>query len=362
MKITRLKTRLVNVPLDKPVGTAIHSIQSVGSVLLSLETDEGLVGESYVFTINAVRLKAFDEMIRSFAHQVIGRDPHFVSAIWEDIWREINPGGHKGLTISALSAIDTACWDLIGKAAEQPLYKLFGACRDRIDTYASGGLWLSQSIDELLTDAEQFIQQGFRAMKIRVGSDSAATDVERVRLLREAVGPDIGLMADANQALGVKQAIRLGRRLQEFDLIWLEEPVAAYDLEGHAQVRLALEMDLASGETEYTRLGMQQMIAHRACDILMPDLQRIGGLSEMRRAAALASAHNLPISTHIFTEQSLSIAGSVPNCISVEHMPWHVTIFNEPMKIRGGQILMSDQDGLGFTFNPESIERYAIDS
>ncbi len=359
MKITALRTQLVQLPIEKPIATAIHSIDSVGCVLLSLETDQGLVGESYVFTINALRLRVFDEMINGLEHQVIGRNPHYVSAIWQNIWNEINPTGHKGVTISALSAIDTACWDLIGKSANKPLHHLFGACRDRVKTYASGGLWLSQSIEELQTDAHRFIEQGFRAMKIRVGSTDMNTDVQRVKAVRECIGDDIELLADANQALNVKQAIRLGRALEPYNLAWLEEPVAAYDLRGHAQVTQTLDIDIASGETEYTRFGMQNMIENRSCDILMPDLQRIGGLSEMMRTAALASANNIPISTHIFTEHSLCVAGAAANCMSVEHIPWYAPLFNESIIIDKGDILIPSRAGTGFTFDQNAIKDFA---
>ena len=350
MKITALNTEIVNLPLDKPVATSIHDINSVGCVLLRLETDQGLVGESYLFTINAVRIAAFDEMLRGFAGLVVGRDPHYVSAIWQDIWAEINPTGHKGVTMSALSTIDTACWDLIGKGLEKPLHHIFGACRDRIKTYASGGLWLSQSINQLTSEAEQFVSKGFRAMKMRAGCVTIAEDVKRVRAVRDAVGPNIDLMVDINQALSPKQAIRLGRELEEFQLGWIEEPVAAYDLKGHAQVTAALDTPIASGETEYNRFAMQQMIDARACDILMPDLQRMGGLSEMMRTAALASAHNINISPHIFTEQSLCIAGAAPNCISVEHMPWFSSLFNEDMELIDGDLVIPQRPGIGFTF------------
>ena len=360
MKITKLKTIPVDVPLDKPLKTAIHDIRSVGCVLVRLETDQGLVGESYIFTINAVRLKAFEEMIKGFAPQVQGRDPHYVEAIWQAIWSEINPTGHKGVTISALTAIDTACWDLIGKAAEKPLHHLFGAVRDHVWTYASGGLWLHQTIDELQAEAQRFLDQGFRSMKVRVGKPDPREDFARVKAVREAVGPDIQLMVDANQSFSPKQAVKLGRLLEPLDLYWFEEPVPAYDLEGHAEVCRRLDMTIASGETEYTKYGMKAMIEAKACDILMPDLQRIGGLSEMRRVAALAEAHNMPISTHIFTEHSLSIAGSAANCLSVEHMPWYAPLFNEVMEIRDGFIEIPDRPGCGFTFCEAAIERYRI--
>ena len=242
-----------------------------------------------------------------------------------------------------------------------PLHRLFGACRESVKTYASGGLWLSQSIEELVSEAQDFIEQGFRSMKIRVGSVNKLQDVERVRAVREAVGGDIELLADANQAFNAKEAIRLGRLLEEFNLGWLEEPVNVHDLQGHTDVRLALDIPIATGETVYTRYGMRPLIEKRCADILMPDLQRIGGLSEMQRVCALAATFDLPISTHIFTEQSLSIAGSAPNCISVEHMPWFSPLFNEKMTIDNGCIAIPERPGTGFTFSQETINRYQID-
>ena len=173
MKVTAFKTTPVDVPLAKPIATAIHDMSSVGCVLLELETDVGVTGESYVFTLNAVRLRALHEMVLGFAHQGEGRDPHEVEQINRDMWLEMNPIGHAGFSIAALSAIDTACWDAIGKAAQQPLHRLFGACRDSVKTYASGGLWLSQSIDECVREAGDFLDAGFRSMKLRLGSSTA---------------------------------------------------------------------------------------------------------------------------------------------------------------------------------------------
>jgi L-alanine-DL-glutamate epimerase-like enolase superfamily enzyme len=360
MKVTGFKTTLVEVPLDRPIRTAIHDMRSVGCVLLELETDQGITGESYVLTLNGLRLGALHEVVRGFSHHVEGQDPHNVSAIFDSMWREMNPVGHKGYSIAALSAIDTACWDLVGKAAGEPLHRLFGACRERVWTYASGGLWLSASIDELVEEAAKFVESGFRAMKIRLGSPGISEDVERVRAVRQTIGPDIELMGDANQGLSVKQAIRLGRALEEFDLGWFEEPVSYLDLQGHAEVRMALGTPIASGETEYTRYGMHAMLQAGAVDVLMPDLQRIGGLSEFRRTAAIASVYHVPVSSHIFTEQSICIAASEVNCISVEHMPWCSPLFNEQMEISDGYIAVPDRPGIGFTFNQDAIASYLI--
>ncbi len=360
MKITGLRCVQVEIPLEKPVRTAIHDVRSIGCVLAYLDTDEGISGEAYNFTMNAARLDILQAMIESLAPHVVGRDPRDVEGIWDTMWRDINFFGHKGVSIFAISTLDTACWDLVGKAAGQPLYKLFGACRDSVAVYASGGLWLSLSIDELVAESRAFLADGFRAMKMRVGKDRIDDDVERVAAVREAIGPDVALMADANQGFSVSHAMRLGRRLEEFRLDWFEEPVPAWDLEGHAAVAAALDTPIASGETEYTRYGMRDMLKAKAADILMPDLQRIGGLTEFRRVANLASSFDVPISTHVFTEQSLSIAGSATNCIYLEHMPWFETLYRERMRLVDGRMAMPEGDGLGFTFDADAIERYRV--
>lgn len=353
MKITRLETRLVNLPLEKPIRTAIHDMRSVGCVLVSLHSDQGLIGEGYCFALNSQRLKAFDEVMKSYAPLVEGQPADFIEGIWENIFQSLNPMGQQGITIGALAALDTALWDLQGKALDKPLHRLWGACRTRIRTYASGGLWLSQPIDELTAEAQQFIDQGFLSMKIRVGKADWREDVERVKAVREAIGAEIELLADANQALTPKQAIKLGRELEPYELGWLEEPVAAHNLTGHAEVRSRLDTPIASGETVYTRYGIKAMIEAKACDILMPDLQRMGGLTEMRKVSALAAGYDLPVSTHIFTEQSLCFAGSVPNCCSVEHMPWFAGLFNESMVLEDGELVIPERAGTGFSFRED---------
>lgn len=357
MKIASLRTERVMVPLDQPIKTAIHHIEGIGCVLVTLETSDGVQGEGYVFTMNGARLKTLQTLIEEFSEFVIGADPHFVEGIWDKIFHASNWFGQKGAPIIALSAIDTALWDIVGKAVGLPLHRVFGACRDRIPTYASGGLWLSQSAEDCAAEAARFVADGFKAVKLRVGSKTVAEDVHRARLVREAIGPDIALMADANQSLSVKHAIQLGRALEPFDLFWFEEPVPFHDLKAHREIRDAIPMRLATGETEYTRHGMRAIIEADAADVLMPDLQRIGGLTEFRRAGALAAAFDIPVSSHIFTEHSLSVAASLPNCISVEHMPWTAPILNEAMEMVDGDILIPERPGTGFTFNRAQVER-----
>jgi len=360
VKITNIRTLKVEVPLDKPMITAIHRTETVGCLLVVIETECGLVGENYIFALNKARLEVFEGMIRSLSQYVIGQNALYVERIWEHMWADINPVGQKGIAVSAISALDTALWDLIGKRAGLPLYQLFGACRDRVHAYASSGLWLSSSIDELVEEAQDFVRQGFRSMKLRLGKDNPAEDVARVAALREVLGDEIEILTDANQALTPRQAMHLARQIEKYNIGWFEEPVPAHDLVGHARILESINIPVASGETDYTRFGMKTILDARAVDILMPDLQRIGGLSEFRKAAALASAYHVPVSTHIFTEQSLSIAGSTANCISVEHVSWFTPLFRESMQIEEGNILMPEEPGLGFTFDYNFIDQHLM--
>ena len=360
MRIESINTRLVDVPLAEPIGTAIHAMRSIGCVLVDVRSTDGVVGQGYALVLNGDRIGSLDAMIVGLAERIVGRDATETEGIWADLWGLINPMGHKGITISAMSALDVALWDVVGKTLDIALHRLWGSCRSSIPTYASSGLWLSMSIDELRAEAVGFVDAGFTSMKIRLGADRMADDVERVAAVRDAIGPDVELLADANQSLTPKAAIQLGRALEPYSLGWFEEPVPAYDLAGHRRIRDALDTVIASGETEYTRFGMAAMLDAGAADVLMPDLQRIGGFTEFRRAAALASAYNTPISAHLFTEHSLCLAGSLEGCMSVEHFDWLTPLFNEQPELVNGELLIPERPGHGFTVNEDAATRFAL--
>ncbi|MDH3295424.1 MAG: mandelate racemase/muconate lactonizing enzyme family protein [Acidimicrobiia bacterium] len=364
MIVESVTTTLVDIPLPKPIGTAIHAIRSAGCCVVTVRCAEGVRGQSHLFTINAARLRSFDEMVRGLGEAfVVGRDVRHTEAIWHDIFRAVNPAGPAGVTISALSTLDVACWDAVGRALGQPLHLLWGACRDSIDTYASSGLWLSATIDELQAEAAALVDAGFRALKIRVGHDDPEVDARRVAAVRDAVGPQVGLLADANQKYRPVDATRLGRMLAPYDIGWLEEPVPTHDRVGHARVRDGLNplgVAIATGETEYTRHGARDMLAAGACDVYMPDLQRVGGYSEFRKVAALCAGHDVPVSSHFYTEQTLCLAGSIDNLISVEHIDWFAPLYREAPELVEGRLVVPDRPGTGFSYNPEALARYRI--
>lgn len=355
MKVTRVETRCVRVKLDKPISSALGQLHSFGCILVFVHCDSGIVGENLIFTLNARRTRVLQSMIEEMADLVIGHDAGHIASFWARAWRDINFLGHKGVPVVGISALDGALWDALGKMSNLPLYRILGGAQDRVPVYHSGGLWLSYSEKELVVEAESFARAGFTAMKMRLGSPEPTTDVARVRAVRTAIGPKIKLMADANQGLTESQAIRLGRALEEFDLTWFEEPLPAWDLDGLARVAAALDTPIASGETEYTRYGFRRMLELRSADVLMPDLQRVGGVSEFMRVGHMAESYDIPVSSHLFPETSLQVLGALANAIYLEYMPWFSKLYNETIKFVEGQAIIPERPGWGFTFNQDYV-------
>lgn len=355
MKVTAVETQPVTVRLDQPIGSALGEIAKFGCILVTVRTDAGITGENLIFTLNDRRTKVLRQMVDELADVAVGHDAGHIAGFWARAWKDINFLGHKGVPVAGISAIDGALWDLLGKAAGLPLYRLLGGAQDRVPAYHSGGLWLSRSIDELVVEAQGFVDQGFRAMKMRLGLPDPAEDIARVKAVRDAIGPGVRLMADANQGLTEAQAIRLGRRLEPFDLTWFEEPLPAWDLDGLARVAAALDTPIASGETEYTRYGFRRMLELRSADILMPDLQRVGGVSEFMRVGHMAESHDVAVSSHLFPETSVQVLGALSNAIFLEYMPWFSPLYNETLEFRDGSAAVPERPGWGFTFNRDYI-------
>jgi L-alanine-DL-glutamate epimerase-like enolase superfamily enzyme len=361
MKITRLVTKIVSLPLPTPIPSARMTIKSADCVLVFLETDAGLVGEGMAFTLNGRRLALVESMIRSLEPLVLGIEPSMSGAFWRAAMGDVAFLGQRGLTVVGLSALDMALWDLRGKEAGLNISRLLGRCRDAMPAYRSGGLRLSLSIDELQREAASFVEQGFRAMKMSLGKPLASDDRARVAAVREAIGPNVRLMTDCNQQFSVAEAIRRGRALEEFNLAWIEEPVSYHDHHGEAAVAAALDTPVASGESEYTRAGMLEMLRLRSADILMPDLQRMGGPTELLKVAHYAELADVPVSLHLFSEWSLALAGALPNAEVLEYMPWFSGLYTNRIELdANGCVPLSDLPGWGFSFDPEAVARYRV--
>jgi L-alanine-DL-glutamate epimerase-like enolase superfamily enzyme len=360
MKITGLRTATVNVPFDPPIGLGGASVlRSSGLVLVFLESDQGEVGEGLVFTFNGSRLRVFDEMVRSFEPLLVGLDPQFGGTFMARAWADIRGLGAAGIAVQCLAGVECALWDLRAKLLSINVARMLGACRTSLPAYQSSELWVSLSRDRLQRSAADQVSAGFRAMKMRLTGDMHE-DLARVRAVREAIGPEIALMADANQKLTVPQALRLGRALEEFDLTWFEEPVPAHDHHGEAQIAAALDTPIASGESVYTSRGAMAMLQLRACDVLMPDLLRMGGPSEFIKVANLAEAHNIPVSNHTYPEMSIALLAAIPNANFLECMPWVSAVYRETVQLdKEGRAVVPERPGWGYSFDPAKVKRYA---
>jgi len=360
VKIARVVVHRLSVPLPRPVRTASHDHAHADTVVVEMRTDAGLVGSGYCFAFGAHRARALAALVEDLVPLWEGRDPSGVRTHFAAAWRAMNFMGHAGAAMMALAALDTACWDLAARVAGLPLFRYLGGERTRVPTYASAGLWIDYTVEELVAEAERFRAQGHRAMKMRIGRPRPSDDVERVRLVREAVGPDVGLLVDVNQGWDEATAIRVGHELEPFDLFWLEEPLPYQDLEGCARVAAALTVPVATGETDYGSQAVKRHLELRAADVLMPDLQRMGGVSGFLDAATLCRAWHRPVSSHLFTEASSHLLASMSHGLILEHMPWWDELFTEPLTVADGHVLLPDRPGLGVELSPRALERFRV--
>ena len=260
------------------------------------------------------------------------------------------------MAVHAIAGIEVALWDIRGKMTGQPVHKLLGGFTDRVRVYASGSFWRPHRPEDIPNAARSFVEQGFKGMKLRLGGESSpAKEVERLRLLREAVGDDIDLMVDINRGWSVNQAVTIGKQLEEYGLYWLEDPVDHLDLEGQARVADALTVPIAAGEYHYGIEPFRYMLERRSIDIVMIDLMRVGGLTRWMKVAHLAEAFNVPVVSHLAPEFLCHAMAAIPNGIYTEYMPWSLPLYKEPPRIEDGELILPQTPGLGLEFDEDAI-------
>jgi L-alanine-DL-glutamate epimerase-like enolase superfamily enzyme len=287
---------------------------------------------------------------------VVGEDPHGVERIVEKLRQAAGSSGPGGIFTLALSAIDTALWDLRGKALGLPVAKLLGGFRDRVPAYASGALMRTLSLEEVTTAARRLVERGWSAMKTQLalpGQTSADIEVERIRLIREIVGNSTQLMCDINQRWQVHEAISIGRRLEPYRLHWLEDVTTCDDYAGLARVTQQLATPVAGGEYVYGITPFRHMLEARSVDIVMIDLVRVGGISQWMKVAGMAEAFNLPVVSHLIPEVHLHLVAAVRNGEIVEYMPWTRPLFDNPPVPEKGMLTVPSAPGLGLAFTRE---------
>jgi L-alanine-DL-glutamate epimerase-like enolase superfamily enzyme len=361
MKITHVTTRALRTPADNPLVVGLPAPTDTREfVTLELGTDQGAVGLGLTFFGGALT-PALKTAVDELARLTIGEDPTQVEAITAKLRRAAGSSGPGGIFTLALSAIDIACWDLKGKAMGQSVCALLGGLRDRVATYASGALMRPHPIDYLAKAGPRLRDMGFRQMKMQCGSEpTVAASVERVRVMRESIGPDIDLMCDINQLWSVNQAIEVGRRIEPYHLFWLEDPTTHDDYPGMARIADALTTPIAAGEYHYGIVPFRHLLEHRSIDIVMIDLLRAGGITQWMKIAGMAEAFNLPVVSHLVPEIHVHLVAAIPNGLTVEYMPWTLNLYEQTPPIEGGQLVAPKKPGLGLTFDQAAMKRFQV--
>ena len=288
---------------------------------------------------------------KEVAGLLVGEDPADIPRLYERLLWAGASVGRSGLATQALAALDIALWDLKAKRADLPLAKLIGAHRDSVRTYNTSGGFLSAPLEEVRENAARSLEAGIGGIKIKVGHPDAAVDRARVEAVRETIGEDTPLMVDANQQWDRPAALRMGRWLEQFDLVWIEEPLDAYDVEGHRQLADALDTPIATGEMLASVAEHVRLIDARACDILQPDAPRVGGITQFLKLATLADHAGLQLAPHFAMEIHLHLAAAYPREPWVEHFDWLDPLFEERLEMREGRMLVPDRPGLGITLS-----------
>ena len=378
MKITAITCHVLSSKVDEPFTSSRGWFYKTrNTCLVEVETDEGITGWGECYGPSAVAKAFIDTQL---APQTVGKDPFDVEVIWEHLYNRIKDYGQTGMAIAAISGIDIALWDIIGKAVGKPVHKLIGgAFRTEVEAYATGMYFYDMNTltEDAVEEAQGFVSEGFRALKMKIGIGSIKADFDRVKAVRDAIGPDIKLMVDANHCFSVPSAIRLGRKLEELDIEWFEEPISPEDLDGYIEVTRALDMAVAGGENDFTRWGFRDAIVKKAMDIVQPDVCAAGGITECKKIATMATAHGVECVPHAWGS-AIGLAATLqflaaipdqppslfPNPVMLEfeqtENPFRDDLAKNPITQSGGRVKIPDGPGLGIEVERSVIDQYRV--
>ncbi|HEY4068537.1 MAG TPA: enolase C-terminal domain-like protein [Burkholderiaceae bacterium] len=356
LTITAVRARAVNVPLEFPVRTSVGIVATAPLVLIDLTASDGTIGRAYVFTYTPLALRATREMVAALGAAVVNRPlaPFDLDRFFAQRLRLL---GRSGIALMACAGIDMAAWDALAVARGLPLVELLGGTRRAIPAYDSH----SMDGEELgVRRAAVAREQGYRAIKTKIGYATLAEDLRIVRALRRATGPDIQIMVDYNQGLTVPEALRRMHALADEGVAWVEEPTLQEDYAGHAAIRAKTQLPVQMGENWCGVEEMSKAFAAGACDLAMPDVMKIGGVTGWLRAATLAQAHNVPMSSHIFQEISAHLLAVTPTAHWLEHMDLAGPVLEPSLRFEGGVAHLADAPGVGLRWNEPAIAGFLI--
>jgi mandelate racemase len=359
LKIRAIRVRAVAAPIKRPLATSIGSVTVAPLLLLDLQTDGGITGRSYLFGLGKHNLAPIAKLVEAMAEMLKG-DALAPFDIEKKLRARYALLGVHNIVLFAMAGIDMASWDALGKALGQPLARLLGAAPRPILAYNSKGLGLMER-KKVEKEAVELVNEGFSAVKLRLGRPDAREDLEVLKSVKKAIGPRVRLMVDFNQGLSVAEALKRGRMIDdEGGVDWIEEPVRADDFAGSARLARELATPIQIGENFMGPEQMQQALAAQACDFVMPDAQRIGGVTGWMRAAALAQGAGMEMSSHLFPEISCHLLAATPTCHWLEFVDWADAVLEQPAQLKAGRVIISERPGVGINWNEKAVKRYSV--
>lgn len=334
--------------LSQPIADATHQIPAIEFIVAEVVLANGVRGQGYLLAFHYSRA-AIRGALRDIAPLVVGFDAAATGEFIAQAERGHEYFGHEGLQRWATGLINIAMWDAWARSLDAPMHRLLGQTRRSVPVYGSGG-WLSYSDAELVDEVRGYVGRGFDAVKIKVGSPDVRRDLERLRLVREAVGPQVRVMMDANQGCDLAGALTLSRAAMPLGITWFEEPLHHHDVAGYATLRRQCGMSLAMGEREYDTRTLQALIAADGIDLWQPDLLRMGSVEAWRASAALAQAHHLPVLPHYYRDYDVPLLCTIPNGLAAESFDWIDALIDHPLHIENGLAHPREGAGWGFRF------------
>ncbi|HZE10793.1 MAG TPA: enolase C-terminal domain-like protein [Burkholderiales bacterium] len=355
LTVRGIRARGVEVPMRLPLGTSAGTLRTAALLLIDVQTDEDVTGRSYLFCYLPGAAPAIAAMLAEVERSVKG-DRIAPADLWAKLARRFKLIGVQGIVRMAMAGFDCACWDALALAAGVPLVTLLGGQPQRVRAYNSCGLGLMPP-EAAADEAEKLLEGGFRAVKLRLGHPTLAADLAAVRAVRKRLPDAVELMVDFNQALSLAEALERGRAIDSEGIAWIEEPIRHDDFRGCAELAAALATPIQIGENFSLPEQMSEAILAKACDFVMPDLERIGGVSGWQRAAALAASSKKPMSSHLFPETSAHLLAVTPTCHYLEYVDWADALLEEPLRIVGGEAVIPDRPGSGLSWDEKAVKR-----
>ena len=357
--LRRVRTRAVKVPIRRPPISASGAIPEAPLVLIDLETSEGVTGRSYVFAFASWALAPIVACVQS-AFELVKDAPLAPLDVAATLSGRLRLMDSPGLLGIALSGIDMAAWDALARAQNLPLVRLLGAAPRQVPAYNSCGLWISPT-DTLGDEALELLAEGdFGAVKLRLGRADTREDERALDAVASSIGNSAQLMVDFNQSLTTNQAIERGQMLDGRGLVWIEEPIRHENFEGYARIRERVTTPIQTGENLLDAHRLARAIAMKSLDFVMPDVQRIGGVTGWLRAASVASAHDIEVSSHLFPEFSRHLLAATDTLHWLEYMDWANPILTDPVTVENGTVKVPDTPGAGIEWNEDMVRRYQL--